>query len=282
MTQYETELAAAPAPASRARWPLANVFWIDLLIAVVLAVGAATTVAGVFLAANALRLSIPLTALGNRSQAELLALVGPIGMALSVLAQNCVLVLVPVVRVALLRHEPLARIGFQAPRPLRLIGLGLGLGVLVLVMNAAFGLTFNAFGIRQNQVEQFPLPQGDVVGQAFFFLAAAVIAPIGEEIFFRGYAFNAFLQSWGRTRLGTAVAYVVSALLFSVAHSLSATQGLIGLLVPVFVMGLLLAWAMHRTHSLIPCIIAHGLNNGVALLAVLACVNNPSLACPNV
>jgi membrane protease YdiL (CAAX protease family) len=80
---------------------------------------------------------------------------------------------------------------------------------------------------------------------------------------------------------GNLPAFAVSALLFSLAHSLAATQGLIGLLVPAFVMGLILAWGMQRTGSLVPCVIAHAMNNGLALSALLVCVNSPGL-CPAV
>jgi hypothetical protein len=38
---------------------------------------------------------------------------------------------------------------------------------------------------------------------------------------------------------------------------------------------------MHRTGSLIPCIIAHAMNNSVGLLALVVCVNSPGI-CPNI
>jgi hypothetical protein len=158
---------------------------------------------------------------------------------------------------------------------------GVGLGVLVLIGNAAIGYFFNQLDIRQNQAAQYPLNPGDYAGQALFMVGAALLAPIGEEILFRGYVFNAIRQTFGARGWGLPLAYVASALLFSISHSLAATEGLIALLVPTFVMGLVLVWGMQRTGSLVPCIIAHAINNAVALLVLLTCVNNPGMTgCP--
>ena len=108
-----------------------------------------------------------------------------------------------------------------------------------------------------------------------------MLAPIGEEILFRGYVFNALRQSFRARAWGAPLAYVVSALLFAGVHSAEVSQGLLGLLVPLFLIGLLLAWTMDYTKSLLPCIIAHAINNGVALLALLTCINAPGLSgCP--
>ena len=80
---------------------------------------------------------------------------------------------------------------------------------------------------------------------------------------------------------GLPLAYATSALLFSLVHVGGATEGLLALLVPLFMIGLLLAWALHATRSLLPCIIAHAINNGVALVALITCVNLPGTAgCP--
>ena len=183
---------------------------------------------------------------------RVLRLLGSGGVFLILLAQNAIFVAVPIMRVALLRREPLSEIGFALRRPLQLIGLGLGLGILVLIGNVILGYIFRRFGIEQNQAAQYPLFQGDYAGQALFLLGAAVLAPIGEETLFRGYVFNAIRQTFQSRSWGVPLAYLVSAFGFMIAHSLSATEGLIGLLIPTFLMGLALAWAMRRTGSLLP------------------------------
>jgi membrane protease YdiL (CAAX protease family) len=254
---------------------------IDLVVALLAALVLATLTSGLIAGYRAAQQGIPLAQLGQLGQERILHLIGPGGLFVVLLVQNAVLAFVPIIRVAVLRHEPLAEIGFNFRRPLQLILLGIGLGVIILIGNALLGLFFAWLGVRQNQAAQYPLFAGDYSGQALFLASAALLAPIGEEIMFRGYVFNAIRQTYVDRRWGVPLAYLISALLFSIAHSLAATQGIIALLVPTFLMGLVLAWGMHRSGSILPCIIAHGINNGVALLALLTCINNPGMTgCP--
>jgi membrane protease YdiL (CAAX protease family) len=283
MAQYDTQYTSLPEPVPprRTLWPLAGVMALDLVIILVLVLVLTTLVVLIFIG---MRMAgggaLPSPTVGT-DQEQVLRLLGVGGFFAILLVQNVLFIGVPVLRVAVLRREPLAELGFRA-RPLsRLILIGIGLGVLVLICNGALGALFSSLGIQQNQAEQYPLFQGDYVGQALFFFGAALLVPIGEETLFRGYVFNALRLTFEQRPWGRALAYLVSALLFSAAHSLSATQGLIGLLIPTFCMGLLLAWGMHRTGSLIPCIIAHAMNNGIGLLALVVCVNNPGM-CPNI
>jgi membrane protease YdiL (CAAX protease family) len=281
MAQYDTQYTSIPEPAPprRDRWPLAGVMALDLviiLVAVLLLTTLVTAiVVGIQIAQGA---SLPIA---GADQGEILSLLGVSGIFAILLSQNLIFIGVPVLRVAVLRREPLAELGFHAQGFARLVLSGIGLGIVVLICNALLGLLFVSAGIQQNQAAQYPLFQGDYLGQALFFFGAALIVPIGEETLFRGYVFNAMRLTFQQRPWGQALAYLVSALLFSAAHSLSATQGLIGLLVPTFCMGLLLAWGMHRTGSLIPCVIAHTMNNSVGLLALVFCVNNPSM-CPGI
>jgi len=290
MAQYDTQYTtiADPTP-RRARWPLAAVFWLDLVIIFVLLILMNVgTVLYVIIRASQdgiASLSDPASMLGLfRNPATVNRLLGP-GLFIFLLIQNLIFAGVPIVRVAVLRHEPLATIGFRAPRPLRLIALGLGAGVLMLAANAALDYVFGQFGIVQNQAEQFAqqfsLLQSGPLGQALFFIFGAIGAPLSEEILFRGYAFNAIRGTLRSERGGLLLAYLLSTLLFTLPHALEVTQGTVALLIPLFLIGLALAWLMHRTGSLLPCVIAHAVNNSVGLLALLACVNNPGLTgCP--
>jgi hypothetical protein len=282
MAQYDAQYTTIPEPSPphRRLWPLAAVMLIDMIIIVLAVLVTTTLVLGIVLGIRAFAgAPLPNTGTGANDQAALLRLIGPGGVFAALLIQNAIFVGVPVLRVALIRHEPLAEIGFQGRQWGRQVLFGMGLGVLVLIGNAVLGYLFSRAGIEQNQADQYPLFKGDYIGQALFFFGAAVIAPVGEEVLFRGYVFNAVRQTFRSRSWGAVAAYLASALLFMAAHSLAATQGLIGLLVPTFLMGLLLAWGMHRTGSLIPGIIAHAMNNSVGLLALLVCINNPG-ACP--
>jgi len=281
MAQIETEYRdLGPAePSPRGRWPLAQVMLLDLVLILALSLLLATAAQLAFLILRASQQGISLLNLRSLKPDEILRLLGGDGLLISVLVQNLVWVLGPVLRVRLLRREPLADIGLQARGPLRLVLIGVGIGVVVLVGNMLVSLLLNAAGIRQNQADQYPLFKGDYVGQALFFLAAAVVAPVGEEILFRGYVFNAIRQTFASRSWGLALAFVGSAAGFSLAHSLAATRDLIGLLIPTFLMGLALAWGVYRTGSVLPGIIAHAMNNGLALMVLVMCVNG-TIPCP--
>jgi membrane protease YdiL (CAAX protease family) len=82
-------------------------------------------------------------------------------------------------------------------------------------------------------------------------LALVVVAPMTEELLFRGLILRGFLSHY---RVRTAL--LTSAFLFGLFH-LNPWQ-----FVHTTAIGLLFAWWFLRTRSLIPCIFGHVLNNG--------------------
>lgn len=251
----------------------------DLLIALGTALALSVAVVSALLVLRAAQSGIGIDAIGRLNTREIVQLIGADGMLALLVLQNLVFIGVAVVRVRVLRREPLVVLGFSAPQPLRLVLFGIGLGLLALFLNGIVGILFVSLGIRQNQASLYPLFPGDYAGQALFLIGAAVLAPIGEEVLFRGYLFGSLRRLAGDSRTGIAIAYGVSALVFALSHSLAATEGLIGLLVPSFLIGLVFAWGFDRSGSLVPAIIAHAINNGIAFLALLTCINNPGM-CP--
>lgn len=113
-------------------------------------------------------------------------------------AQNLGFSGVTLLRTRLLRKLPLRWLGLTAPRPLKLIGWGLLFGILFVSLNFLIGWIFAYFGVESDQAELFQMEQGDTLGQTLMFLGAVVAAPIGEEIFFRGYAFKALRENSSR------------------------------------------------------------------------------------
>jgi membrane protease YdiL (CAAX protease family)/uncharacterized RDD family membrane protein YckC len=83
-----------------------------------------------------------------------------------------------------------------------------------------------------------------------------VLAPIGEELFFRGFFFSGL-----RSRMSVWPAALISGLVFGSVH---APTG-ITTVIPLAALGIVLAWLYDRTGSLWPCVIAHTLNNALAL-----------------
>lgn len=84
-------------------------------------------------------------------------------------------------------------------------------------------------------------------------LNGSVIAPFSEELFFRGLIFGGLAQ-----RMPVAVAAIVSALLFALLHG-------IGVLAPIFILGLGLAYVYRRTGTIWASMATHSLVNTVSL-----------------
>ncbi|MFN8558905.1 MAG: type II CAAX endopeptidase family protein [Dehalococcoidia bacterium] len=113
-------------------------------------------------------------------------------------------------------------------------------------------------------------------------LLVVFVAPVAEEIFFRGFIFNglrrqlgnvaaALIRALGRAEIGDAgrrawgmwSAAVVSGFLFALIH------GHIGLIIPFTIIGMLFAWLVARTGSLWNAIAVHMAFNSVSVIALL-------------
>lgn len=100
------------------------------------------------------------------------------------------------------------------------------------------------------------------LGLALLVFGAVVVAPIGEELVFRG----ALLDSLHRQTGLAWYAIVASAVLFGMVH-LAQPQTI----VPLTTMGVVLGYLRARTRRLWPCILAHALFNARTMtLAILA------------
>uniref|UniRef100_UPI003216540F CPBP family intramembrane glutamic endopeptidase n=1 Tax=uncultured Draconibacterium sp. TaxID=1573823 RepID=UPI003216540F len=89
------------------------------------------------------------------------------------------------------------------------------------------------------------------------FIKVSVIAPIVEELIFRGLIFNGFRKNYNGF-----VAVIISALLFALFH-LNPWQ-----FPATFVLGILLGWLMLRTNNIFVAILGHSVNNTLVLLTV--------------
>ena len=98
---------------------------------------------------------------------------------------------------------------------------------------------------------QMKLLEGSV---PLLLLVAVVIAPLGEEMFFRGFVFGGL-----RGRLGFAWASGLSAALFAAIHLMPWS------LVPLFAVGLGTAVVYERHRSLAACMMAHASYNLLSL-----------------
>jgi uncharacterized protein len=122
-----------------------------------------------------------------------------------------------------------------------------------LIFSVIWGSAFHAE--KEKVLEQL----GTGENAALLLLSAAltcVVAPICEEILFRGFIFTA-LRNW----CGTWPAAIITGLVFGGIHAGSAPAVD---LVPLAGLGFGLCLLYRYTGSLYPCIAAHSLNNSIA------------------
>ena len=163
-----------------------------------------------------------------------------------------------------------AQMGIRRPASGRLAGdiaWGVALGIAALVATGfVAAILVSLLGVMPEG--PIPAPRGPL-DRILNVVAAVVLAPIGEEIFFRGFATTA----WAR-RLGSRSAIVRGALFFAFVHVLtlggaSASEALriaaiaFAARLPV---SYLLGWVFIRRDSLWASIALHATFNGTALL----------------
>jgi uncharacterized protein len=90
---------------------------------------------------------------------------------------------------------------------------------------------------------------------AGYALLTCVVAPICEEIFFRGFVFTTFAR-----RLGPGWGAVLAGGIFGLIHAPNPVLGLIAL----GVLGVALCLLYWTTQSIIPCMALHALNNSIS------------------
>ena len=94
------------------------------------------------------------------------------------------------------------------------------------------------------------------LGYIFLFLAVVIVAPIGEEIVFRGFLQKFLEQYWGDiTR-----AVLVTSLFFAMIHFNPFWT------IQIYLLGVILGFLAWKTKSVIPSILLHIVNNGSAFI----------------
>jgi membrane protease YdiL (CAAX protease family) len=152
---------------------------------------------------------------------------------------------------------PLTLLGL---RPFRLSAIWILLGTLVVYYIAA-GL-FASLVLKPDQEDiggELGVGNPSVVIAIAAVVMIVLLAPVAEELFFRGFLFAGL-----RTRWSLWPAALTSGLIFGLVH---APTG-ITTVVPLAALGIALCWLYDRTGSLWPCVIAHMINNGLALAVV--------------
>ncbi len=165
----------------------------------------------------------------------------------------------------------LASLGFRWQRPGADVALGIGIGGLLVGINLVgehvSRFLFSLF-MTDSRVMELLLQENAVTGKiiaqgqedwARISMAVLIIcvAPIVEEAFFRGYAYNVCKARWGTTR-----AVLLSSLLFAGVH-----MYIIHFL-PVFLLGVILALVYQWRNTLVTPIVAHAMTNLIVAVAL--------------
>ena len=177
-----------------------------------------------------------------------------LGFVVSAIVLDAVLVAIVYLRVVEPRIITWRDMGLSRARLVGTWSVALTAAPALFSLIVAVELVLRALGVRQTQLESLEWLRGVPLWQYLLVaFAAAVLAPIAEEVYFRGYVFRAYLA-----QKGPAQAYLFSSLLFALVHlNLPA-------FVPIFVVGLFLAYLYQRTGSILPGMIAHAFNNALA------------------
>jgi membrane protease YdiL (CAAX protease family) len=143
----------------------------------------------------------------------------------------------------------------------RSVAIGLGLSVPAWIGAQVIGAVvirlLELVGVRPDVgVAEEALARAD---PSVLVVALVIVAPVAEEVFFRGVAYNAWLREYGPTR-----ALVGSAVLFGFIH------GSVFLFAPIVALGVVLALVYRRTGSLPAVIALHAGFNGITVALGLA------------
>ena len=148
----------------------------------------------------------------------------------------------------------LAKRRAHGPRALGILaGTAAWLAVFPLVALALVGWSalLNSFGHVWEEQKVLTDLRGETV---IFFLCAVVLAPLCEEVLFRGLLYPAF-----RNKIGRGLAMTVTALLFMLVHTPQTYPA-------IFILGLALAYVYERTGTLAAPIAFHAIFNGWTFL----------------
>ncbi len=138
--------------------------------------------------------------------------------------------------------------------------LALSYWVIGLLFVGIWYYFINSFSINlfyPPAIENF-IPQISSKSFFIFCTVAILIAPISEEILFRGFLLNKFHSKYGHKN-----SILITSVIFALFHMH------LGAIVPVFILGMSIGWIKIKTRSLLPCIYIHIIQNSLAIILTI-------------
>ncbi|MCU0269597.1 MAG: CPBP family intramembrane metalloprotease [Acidimicrobiales bacterium] len=203
------------------------------------------------------------TGLEDLSSADV-ALIGAVGLAGQSLATVAFLLLIARLKgLGSLRDD----FGFRF-RWGRDLGIGIGAGLGVLLLSGILQSLVAAVLGGEPETNTGAILGEERAGAAQIALAvmAAVVAPVVEELFFRGLALRAIER-----RLGAVAGVIGSSVVFGLLHLQAGSAAGVGsLIITIGVFGVVFALLTRWQGRLGPAIVAHGTINTIGVVAYLA------------
>jgi membrane protease YdiL (CAAX protease family) len=140
-----------------------------------------------------------------------------------------------------------------------------GLLVLIIAFDQLYSFAIALFHLNIQTNDQQVLREGATQPLTVYglLIGSVFIAPLCEELFFRGFVLSGLLRE-----LSPFWAIVISAALFAIAHLDP------GSFIPLFVIGLALGVLRWRTRSTWPGITLHMLNNGLSSIIIVLALHH--------
>lgn len=133
--------------------------------------------------------------------------------------------------------------------------LYLGISFIISLLIIYTGIKIPGFQIQEKIL---PVFGQETINLIIAGILIVIIAPILEEIFFRGFLLRTLVNKWGIV-LGS----IISSALFAILHLQ------FGNIIPIFILGLIINWMAIRSKSILPCIFFHIFNNAIAFTVEL-------------
>jgi membrane protease YdiL (CAAX protease family)/uncharacterized RDD family membrane protein YckC len=140
---------------------------------------------------------------------------------------------------------------------------GFGWMFAVLGMYYAGAIAFSAIVLKPEQEDigkELGVCNPGIGIAVFAVLSIVILAPIAEEIFFRGFFFAGLRTKWSLWPSA-----LLSGAIFGLVHAPTGPTAAI----PLAGLGVGLAWLYNKTGSIYPSMLAHFLNNAIAISVVI-------------
>jgi membrane protease YdiL (CAAX protease family) len=141
-----------------------------------------------------------------------------------------------------------------------MLGLGCGLMILSFAFNLVYSFFLALFNLRA-QVDLVPIFT-ELSSPWWLLVAGVVVAPVVEEVFFRGFVFAGLCRRYNWQK-----AALISSALFAVIHLQPLS------VIPIFILGYIFAYLYHRSNSIWPAILMHVSTNALGLGAAYMLAN---------